>query len=34
MQDSSPTVRAIIAMMFVFWITIFVLAAFDVLPGI
>ncbi len=33
MQDRSPTVRAIIAVMFVFWIAIFVLAAFGALPG-
>ncbi len=33
MQDSSPTVRAIIAVMFVVWITIFVLATLGALPG-
>jgi hypothetical protein len=33
MQDQSPTVRAIIGALFVVWITIFVLAFFDALPG-
>ncbi len=33
MQDQSPTVRAIIGALFVVWITIFVLALFDALPG-
>ncbi len=32
MQDANPTVRAIIAALFVFWVTVFVLALFDALP--
>ncbi len=32
MLDASPAIRAIIAILFVFWITVFVLALFDALP--
>ena len=32
MLDASPVIRAIIAVLFVFWITVFVLALFDALP--
>ena len=33
MQDRNPYVRAIIGVLFVVWITIFVLALLDALPG-
>ena len=33
MHDSSPNVRAIIGALFIVWITIFVLALLDALPG-
>ena len=32
MLDASPVIRAIIAILFVFWIVVFVLALFDAFP--